>query len=77
MKIFDSKKQGNTRTVKLFGKTFITTTSEIDGKLQEFFGGILSVRTKSSVNDEEIKNISLFGKKILSIATLDYKYKKW
>ena len=30
-----------------------------------------------NVNDEEIKNISLFGKKILSIATLDYKYKKW
>lgn len=55
MQIFENKKKGHSRIIKLFGNVIFITTSGYKKRTQRFFGNFISTQKTSDKNDNETK----------------------
>ena len=55
MAIFENRKKGHSRIIKLFGNVIYITTSGYKRKTQRFFGNFISTQKTNDENDNQIK----------------------
>ena len=75
MAIFENKKKGHSRIIKLFGNVIYITTSGYKRRTQRFLGNIISTQKICDENDNETKITKIFDHVISRRETDEY-YRK-
>ena len=75
MAIFENKKKGHSRIIKLFGNVIYITTSGYKRRTQRFLGNLISTQKTSDENDNETK-VTKFLDYVISKRETDEYYRK-